>query len=261
MSAIIERVRKLLAMAESTDSVAEAAVAAARAAELMAQHELSEAEIRAAAGAEAAPPEPIVRDAIIPGQEKAKRRVAWKQTIASAAARAFHCHLWFRQAEFRLLGRTSNTQAASYVITHLWCEVDTLTEAAWRAAVAAGRVRTDRLSAKTWRANFRLGAAARLAERLYEQRRATVAPKAPTPGVEVGPPPASTMALAIVDRDREEVVEEWKTMTRRWRSSRSLSGTRTRVRDAYHQGREAGGAISLSGVGRQRLNRGQDSLP
>lgn len=257
MSAIIERVRKLLAMAESTDSVAEAAVAAARAAELMAQHELSEAEIRAAAGAEAAPPEPIVRDAIIPGQEKAKRRVAWKQTIASAAARAFHCHLWFRQAEFRLLGRTSNAQAASYVIAHLWREVDTLTEAAWRAAVAAGRVRTDRLSAKTWRANFRLGAAARLAERLYEQQRAPAVPAPQTPGASG----ASTMALAIVDRDREEVVEEWKTMTRRWRSSRSLSGTTTRVRDAYHQGREAGGAISLSGVGHQRLNRGQDSLP
>lgn len=260
MSAIIERVRKLLAMAESTDSVAEAAVAAARAAELMAQHELSEAEIRAAAGAEAAPPEPIVRDAIIPGQEKAKRRVAWKQTIASAAARAFHCHLWFRQAEFRLLGRTSNTQAASYVITHLWREVDTLTEAAWNEAVAAGRVRTDRLAAKTWRANFRLGAAARLAERLYEQQRAPAVPAPQTPGAS-GASGASTMALAIVDRDREEVVEEWKTMTRRWRSSRGLSGTTTRVRDAYHQGREAGGAISLSGVGHQRLNRGQDSLP
>ena len=239
---IIDRIRKLLALAEGRGATeAEAALAAERAAELMREHDLAEAEIRVSDDSVKA--EPMVDGQGVPvaGTDTQRRRVAWKERIADAVARRFGCEVWTRGAATMLFGRVSHCQAASYTSAYLFREVDRLAD-----DVYEDEARDYGHDARRWKSSFRMGCAIRLARRLYqltEQER----PAAPTPA-------ATGTALMVVERDRAEVKAAFKTMTKGWGRASALrgGGQSSAGRTA---GIKAADRINLSG-GRTALGAG-----
>src|SRR3990167_7862705 len=91
---VLDRVRKLLALSEHTTSEAEATEAAGRASALMEEYELSEALVRLDEPTRKA--EPIVRERLEPDKDEySLKRVAWKETVASAVAKDLGVKLYY----------------------------------------------------------------------------------------------------------------------------------------------------------------------
>lgn len=110
MSKIIDRIRKLLALTQSTNEH-EAAAAGAKAAQLMREHEIGEAMLRISD--ETATAEPIIEGGI-DGTEVLGKQVAWKLFIAMGAAVAFGVQTWRHGGRIVGLGRTSAVQSWNY---------------------------------------------------------------------------------------------------------------------------------------------------
>src|ERR1700760_4954522 len=83
---VVDRVRKLLALAQSSN-VNEAATAALRARELMEQHRLEEGDIAISSGG-AVPREDVVEEELQP--RGGSRVLKWKTQLAAALAEAFN---------------------------------------------------------------------------------------------------------------------------------------------------------------------------
>jgi hypothetical protein len=241
---VIERVRKLLALAKS-DNANEAAIAAARAAEMMETFGLSEALVTGAPTKD-----PIVEAVSI---HTGGRVVHWKGTIAGAAAKAFGARAYYwNGGHIHLLGRQSAVQAATYTIHYLWREVDRLAGEALRRITA---VYDPRWSARKFGNSFRLGAANEIARRLHEQRDAQkaarraelerLATEAPVDGE--APAVRAQQALVRVEADAVEVEEAYKAFSRR-HNFKPSSGGRVSSSWAYAEGREAGKRVALGGA-------------
>jgi uncharacterized protein YeeX (DUF496 family) len=85
MTKIVDRIQKLLRLAKNAGSEAEAALAAERARQLMAEHEIHEAEISLADPTETRVVEEIVKNFEV---TKTKKKVAWHMRLAAAVARS-----------------------------------------------------------------------------------------------------------------------------------------------------------------------------
>lgn len=248
---ILDRVRKLLKLSEAT-SEAEAALAAQRAAELMAEYQLSEAEVRAADPAQK--PEEIAQRA--PCGPDDKRVVAWKGTIASAVAKSMGCRMYWSGGAIRLFGRMSATQAVAYTSQYLWSEVDRLCESAWRARTGGGPTGE---SARAWKGAFRVGAATRLASRLHVSACERAAADAASIAVKDPKLPATTStALVLRRKDQEEVDSEYKAYSKGWRTGRGSSAGASSY-GGYGAGQRAADGIAL-GVKRAGLGAGAPRL-
>lgn len=242
---ILGRIRKLLALAKSGNEH-EAASAAARAAELMAEHGLSEAETRLTDANKTA--EPIVRSTV-EASAADRKAVAWKGSLAQGLAAAHGCKMWWSGAQVVLLGRTSSVQAANYTLSWLVREVERLADQAWEQQHGSGGD-IWAPSARTWKGSFRLGAAGRISERLREAARErpelrVVAdhrhdrPRTPRLNQE-----APGTALVLLARDAEEVCDEYDKVARGFRGAKSFSGARSS--DGYGAGRRAGDRVNLA---------------
>jgi len=239
---IIGRIRKLLDMSCS-DNPHEAALAAERAADLMAEHELTEAQVRIAE-AVSSPAEPIVRGVPIEGAEarRAKKRVAWKGTIAGALARSMGCHWYWNGPRVQLFGRESAVQSVSYTYQYLTREINRLCEATWARegvdAVVAGH------SARAWKNSFRIGAASAIASHLYERETRAPRSASPRPARSAASSTPST-ALALVQHEQDEVDAAYSSHSKNFGSARGIGVVRSRT--GYSVGRAAGEKIHLGG--------------
>ena len=251
---IVDRIRKLLALAGNAGTEHEAANAAEQAARLMETYEIEEAELRVLESARRN--DPIERAFAVPGGE-AKKRVAWKSSIAWAVARRFGCRQYWRGASIRLFGRQSAVQAASYTCQYLWTEVDRLAAVAVRAAdveaadyYCNGRW-TEKPATRAWKNSFRLGAAATIARRLAEMTRATVTvadveiDAKDMPVAESLPEAPSSQALVLIDRDRVEVDNVYKSYSANFTMMSSIGSTSG---SGYGAGARAGERVSLGGA-------------
>lgn len=248
----MDRIRKLLRTSRSSNEH-EAALAAARAAELMAEFELTEAELRVEDTERKA--EPIERAGrVYEDEAKRRRRSAWREAVIGAVASSFGCR-WYlsggRGCCPRLFGRLSMVQAATYTSLYLMREIERICEETWRGsegddARAAGQ------QPKRWRNAFRIGAAHRVAERLAEQRRATAEQRmaqtaAARDCLRGFAGDTACQALVLVERDAEEVRSEYTRFSATWtRRARGIGSVR--CRSGYDAGREAGARISLGGA-------------
>jgi hypothetical protein len=267
----IDRVRKLLRLAEGAGTEAEAASAAAQAADLMAQHALSEAEIRLEDTSKAA--EPIIESGV-DGDKARRKRVAWQSTIAEAVAKSYGCKMFWRGKAIQIYGRESSVQATSYTCAYLYREVDRLCEQGWEregSRESPGVVWSDREykyverdprgAAKAWRNAFRNGAANTIAVRLREsiaERRdaARVAAREATVK-HAESAPVSAGAMVLVERDQAEVDASYERVSSKFRTASAIGQTSSR--GGYESGRAAGGSISLGGK-RAGLGAGQGRL-
>ena len=156
---IIEKVRRLLALAES-DNVNEAANAAAAAQRLMVEHRIDTAALAVESGEE---DEPIENDTLF----SAAKKETWLGILASgvAASNGAECY-WKKTYEgsfLHIVGTTDMVKTTRYMFEHLRREIDRLCKAA-----GSGKGRGFQNS-------FRLGAASTLSFRVRsaakEQRR------------------------------------------------------------------------------------------
>jgi len=264
---IIHRIQKLLKLAGNAGSEAEAALAAERAAALMAQYEIHEAEVALATGTEVRTPEPIEKAHRI---TSTKKKVAWHMRVSNAVAESYGATAYWIGGNVVLFGRLSAVQAAGYTAQYLMREVERITDK--DAPTSA--------YSKTYRNSFRLGCANRVATRLGEATRearknpgakvAEVAmedsgefePVAGDPSAPTNDPteaaPVNAMALAIVEKDREEVASEYKKFSAKWRSGPAIG--RVSSGGGYEAGKRAGDRVNISGRTRGGLKAGQGTL-
>lgn len=263
---VMSRVRKLLQLSRSTNE-AEAALAAQRAAELMVEHNLSEASIRIQGG-DVQPAEPIAERHVVNPEAYFRKRVAWKGSIASAVAHSFGCRMYWHGGMICYFGRQSAVQAATYTSQYLWNEVDRLADDAWEKVAHLAKKPNEPDEAgyiyeapnpRTWRGSFRLGAASAISGRLHERRaEAREARRAETAeAVAEAPEPVNPQALALLRKDAEEVATEYEAYSKNFGKAAPIG--RISSGGGYGAGREAGGRMHL-GSGRAGLGAGMTRL-
>lgn len=248
LAAIIARIQRMLALAKSSPSEAEASNAASQAAELMTRYRIEQAEIEGAGGD--AEVDPIVEE-VAEQLGLSGRRVRWKHHLADSIAKLNGCQLWmYRERDvldgklkcrFKIFGRRGDVQATTYTVRYLWSEVEHLAE---QAAKAAGKGTSER----RWRNSFKMG----VCERLWQRVQAEISTKraAVKAGAEAG-----TTALVIVAKHQQEVDEAYEAV-RKERKIRSANTGRARMNhNAYYQGTRAitGGAKGALGPMQGRL--------
>lgn len=227
---IIERVQKLLRLAESSN-VHEAATAAARAQELMERHRIDVATVHAEPSAiEDHRDRPLATSSRLP---------RWRVTLAVAVAEASGCRVYIRDAEGRrslvVVGTRDDAANVLTLDAYLAGEVERLTR------------RLGRGQGRRWCTGFRLGAVTTLAHRLREARNA--ARTRARREAEARRAAGQTTALVRVDtglrrlEERERDIEAF--MRERLRLRRE---TRRRLRadaDAYAQGSAAATMVRI----------------
>lgn len=230
MSAIEERIRKLLALADSPNEH-EAALAAEKAQALMLRHGIELAEIAASSGEQLGVEERVLGGKVDP----------WRRMLAAAVARSVggRC-VWEPDRCQRSRGRIFFFGPAGTArgIVELYCYLEAQLVVISAAASATRRDR--RVHGRTWRTSFLLGAVGRVAERL-DARRAMAAEK-----IDNG------RALVLVSSAVDRAVE------RRWPELQRSTYRPSVSRSAYAAGSSAANGIDL---GDRRLGHGSLALP
>lgn len=280
---ILERIKKLLRLAQNAGSEQEAALAAQRAAQLMAQHEIHEASINLDGPDEVRAVEEIVKEHPV---TFTKKRVAWHIRIASAVAASYGAECYtnggYSETEkngIRFFGRLSAVQAATYTTLYLIRKVEEITDAK----------APQSLYARSYRNAFRLGCASRIGARINEETQAekqklskrrkeaerfeaTAAKRAERERFDVSDesgdelpdldniptPPASAGVLARVEKEREEVHTAYKTYSKKWGRSTGIGAVSSG--SGYEAGKAAGDRVKLGNRARGGLPKGQDVL-
>lgn len=249
---IIDRVRKLLSRSKS-DNEHEAAIAAGHAARLMAEHNLTEAQLRVEDSSRAA------ESITTLSAEGMRRRVAWIECVRSAVADSLGLKSYFSYRDNKtfdvVFGRESATQTWNYTSQYLIREIERLADEAW-ARDGAG-------SARRWKNAFRMGAAYAVAARLASEIRKTrtaqreMAEAADRDLMRTSDQP-TTVALALVEKDEDEVRAAYKEHSRSFGRAAASIGNVSSI-SGYYAGKDAGESIALGG-GRAALPAGQGRL-
>lgn len=164
---VLDKIRKLMALADSP-SENEAALAAERAAELMAMHQIEAAELATDAAVEFAVD---VVDAVPVG----RRRVPWLGILADGVAAMVGAKAWWNlrsrggkqvAAVIQVAGTQSQIAAVSYLFAAFKRIVEELAQAAWERYKGAGGTR----GARQYKTAFCAGASSRLNERMAAAR-------------------------------------------------------------------------------------------
>lgn len=280
---VLERIKKLLRLAQNAGSEQEAALAAQRAAQLMAQHEIHEASINLDGSDEIRAVEEIVQEHPV---TYTKKRVAWHIRIASAVAASYGAECYtnggYSDAEkngIRFFGRLSAVQAAAYTTQYLIRKVEEITDAQAPQSLYARRYRNA----------FRLGCASRIGARINEETQAekqklsrrrkeaerfeaTRAGRAKREQFDVSDeggdelpdldsiptPDASAGVLARVEREREEVHTAYKAYSKKWGRATSVGAVSSG--SGYEAGKAAGDRVKLGNRARGGLPKGQGVL-
>lgn len=123
----IEKVKKLLRLAEHNPNKAESESAAAKAQSIMDEHNLSIATVNALTGREQ---EPIYRFESSPLNEGNNgTKSTWKQRLGSALARLNGCEMYLKGPNFILVGKPSNVETVRYLYAYCEKQIDALVKA------------------------------------------------------------------------------------------------------------------------------------
>ncbi len=238
---IIDRIRKLLELSKSSNEH-EAAQAAARAADLMLQHQIDQAELEP----DVAKAEPITEEVV---DDKNKWRVQWRLNLVSGLAKSLGGHCYFQGGRYSVIGSKSVIATVRYMYSYLVPEVERLADLAYKQeAEECRRSDVDPPSARAWKGSFRVGCSLVIRQRLVEQREKTFK-KARAEG--------KTQALAIVDKEKTAVQEYIAQTHGRFRTVGSNAGRRST--SGYEAGAAAGRDVNLGGG--KAIGAGNRRLP
>jgi len=229
MDNIIEKVKKLLAMAER-GTEHEAAIAAAKTQSLLMQHSIDLSQI--AIGDSAADEQ--VHEWLL---EAMSRRQIWKGNLAHAIAEANFCQMWWLGPDIKLVGKEHNAQIARHLYSYLVEAVERVT----KAAVAIERQYhqdTSDFKPRAWAHSFRLGCTHRLCHRLQEQKQRLESE---------GLPQANVSALTCIEAYQREsaAIAQWMVNQNIQIGGKVRSQTRAN-RSGYQAGKAAGDCINLN---------------
>lgn len=253
--AIVDRIRKMLQVAQHNTSVEEAATAAAMAQELMFKYQIRAEDLVVPE----TPPEPVEDGEVL----KSGRYETWKGRLLVYLASSFGASVYTEtgvtiesiygdptcptlvteyrrkpKTNYRVVGLASVVQTVQYMAAYLINEIDGLAQREYDANGSG--------NAKTWKNNFRLGAVQVIGNRLNQRRREQVAEvKQQVQAAKDAGQDCLALALYQTDQLRQEeaykkVIKEKRLYTRAEASSRY-------DRSAFDQGRDAGSKLSLGG--------------
>lgn len=238
----VAKVAKLLRLAQS-DNPNEAALAAARAQELMDRFKIEG--ITADFDPNAAKPEP--EEPIVNFSEplEAKQSSTWLTRIALALAAANQCRVYKMAGKTCIVGRPSDVQTVRYLYNFLKAEVNRLAN------------RDGRGYSNVWKNNFRLGASDTIVQKIRasrEELKRTMKSEA-----DVSRNPNAIMrletGLARIEA-RSKSVDQWINTNMRMKSYRASHGQQDY--GARAAGQKAGHEINLNSHG--SLGSGQKKL-
>lgn len=230
MDNVLDKVRKLLRLSQSSNAN-EAALAAAKAQELIDRHNLDTAMLALdnAEPTKGLDDEPIVnfKDAPLDTPKQLDR---WRGALAMVIGGANACKIWANGPTLMIVGRPSDAETVRYLYGWLSREVERL---ATEQGMGMGR---------TWRNNFRLGVVDTISAKIRQQRedfeqsaRAAAA--------------TDSTALVRVNQGLARVVERSVSVSKWVKSNMHLvsrgGGRSNYDRAARDAGREAGKSISL----------------
>jgi hypothetical protein len=231
---VLDKVRKLLRLSKSSNAN-EAALAAAKAQELIDRHQLAQAMLTLddTNPTKGLDDEPIVNFSDAP-LDTPKQLDRWRGALAIAIGQWNACKIWAVGPNLMIVGRPSDAETVRYLYGWLSNEVE-------RLATEQGQGK-----GRTWRNNFRLGVVDTIARKLREQHEAfkkTVRAEAET-----------TQALVRVDQSLARIVER-KMEVYRWVKDNMKLYQRSGGRSNYdhgarNAGRRAGESITVGNAQR-----------
>lgn len=225
---VLDKVRKMLDLAEGSDKQGEIDAALAQASKLMAMHAIEQAEVDALKKDGA--PEQIIERRIVAGKQRSPITMD-KCRMALVVAEANRCRMhrsrkWTLDGDFQtivLTGYESDIDFVEMLFTSLCLQMDA-------AHNKAKRFKREWVNGRTFRSEFNSGFITEARERLEKIKADTMAEVA-----EIGDGTTS-MALVLVDRD-EAVEAEYRRRNPNLR--RSYSSARNSDAHARQQGRTA----------------------
>jgi len=239
---LLDKVKKLLRLAERTNSEGEAAAAAAAAQKLIERHKLDVAALDLSEAHEA--PVEAPEKATLDGAEGRRNKCAWRGSLASGIARANACRVYWTGPRLQIVGAPSDVATVRYMYAYLVREIDRLAE--------------TKSGGKAWLHAWRMGAVATVSQRLREAReeaRREARAEAQASGAGGAAIVRVNAGIARIERAESAVEAVMAAMKMR-------KGSTTKVRSwgAYEQGRAdgatiriaAGAALGAGAVGRIR---------
>lgn len=258
---IIDKIKKLLSLSKSSNEH-EAALAAARATELMIEHQISEAKLETGERQEEIGEHSV--------GDTDKSMVIWKGELAKALAQTLGCEMFWqtrhdavagRRVHTQIVGKTSDVQTVEYLYLYLVAEISRLAEESYNSdndpvyqqAERAGAHFSHRShAARQWKEAFRLGAAHTVSKRVAQQRAKTI--------VKARAQSRGTTALIVIDKALEKLKKDNEAIAE-YMKAKKLGKKQSRVTvrdDGYRAGTEAGEDINLNGG--RGLNAGAKRL-
>jgi hypothetical protein len=224
---VLERIRKLLALARGSTNDNEAANAFAQAQTLLSRHKLDAAQVELTTGVPQVS-EPILNSSV--PLYSGKRVIHWKSSLANEIARLNACKLYINNSikgiEYRLIGRQSDIDIVSYLFDSIVSQI----EAASALALYQGKGH-----GKTFTNNFKHAASAEVIRRLIEAKNSVQTEFAKTNG---------TAAMVLVDSRMQEVLQ-WQEKNLPLRKGKQNAGYRGDM-NGILQGRAAGQKVLLN---------------
>jgi hypothetical protein len=227
---IADKIKKLLALAQSSNPN-EAALAAARAQELMVKYAIDEAQLAGTPGHV----EEEIKSEPMSGKYGAVQH--WHAQLADAIARSFFCRVYFvPRGDVYMVGRATDREALRATYLYLLGEITRMSDSAWIAARAGlPMLKSQQLGgyAIKWKRAFHVGAVATVRERLVSSLRELSAAAPSANG--------SAPSVAIVLAALQEAVDLYvkKSLNLRTTSSRPVNPS------GYEQGQKAGWSLNL----------------
>ena len=247
---MVDRVRKLLALANSANEH-EAAAAAAQAADLMVKFEIEAAMLDTGCEPVVEGPENEILD------RGSRNRVPWKITIAGGIANSVGGQVYTHGGTVHVIAQPGKMATISYLYAYLVSEVDRLANVAYGREVDECEASyVSRPSARSWKNAFRLGAAGVIRSRLSKQR-AETKQAAKNKALAAGNGSRSSTALATTTAALETMAKGETAVREFIRKNVGplgrASGATHSSSSGYGAGRQAGQSMGLGGGARGML--------
>jgi hypothetical protein len=231
---IIDKIAKLMRLAERAGTPEEAATAFGAAQRLAEQHKIALGAVDISEQPEVAQPEePIASVPLDSGARLAQWRIELGTAIASAnGCRTYISRVARQQSTLVVVGRPSDQATVGYMMAAISRQIDAMV-----ARDGAGKGRT-------WATDYRLGCVSKVRERLQAARREARAQARAQATTEGG------TALARIDRSIARL-DEADAAVKRWMDAKLKlkdgKASKRRIGSGYAAGRAAGDKIGLGG--------------
>ena len=252
MQEIIDRIHKLLALATSANEY-EASVAAAKAQEILTEHNLRLEDIETGQKSPALPIEQITIGSN-------NRKVYWRGFIANVIANANFCKMWWMGGRMVIAGRRHNVAIALSLYDYLTKTEERLAaeevkarKQAWHSYLSQVKVigiePFPQQNWRRWKSSFITGCAKRLGERIEEQTRRMNSQGIPDTKV-------TGLACRMAHEREQEAIAKWRQEQGITLIGRKATSKARVTRDGYTAGQRAGDSISLE----RQLSSGSSQL-